>query len=92
MGSPFSQVQGAYEEKAHPRDRGLEEKPDCGFGLTISTCIRIFPNFNICCIRVKHLNSCNFEYIVEFIVSMYYEYRCGPKWPYYSCDLISWIY
>ena len=48
VGSPFSQVQGAYEEKAHPRDHGLEEKPDCGFGLTISTCIRIFPNFNIC--------------------------------------------
>ena len=52
---PFSQVQGVYEEKAHPRDRGLEEKPDCGFGLTISTCIRIFPNFNICCIRVKNI-------------------------------------
>ena len=59
-GTPLFQVQGAYEEKAHPRDRGLEEKPDCGFGLTISTCIRIFPNFNICCIRVKHLNSCNY--------------------------------
>ena len=59
-GSPFSQVQGACEEKTHPRDRGLEEKPDCGFGLTISTCIRIFPNFNICYIRVKHLNSCNY--------------------------------
>ena len=56
----FSQVQGAYEEKAHPRDRVLEEKPDCGFGLTVSTCIRIFPNFNICCIKVKHLNSCNY--------------------------------
>ena len=28
-------------------------------------------------------------YIVDFIVSMYYEDRCGPKWPYYSCDLIS---
>ena len=57
VGSPFSQVQGTCEKKTHPRDRGLEEKPDCGFGLTISTCIRIFPNFNICCIRVKYLNS-----------------------------------
>ena len=25
MGSPFSQVQGACEEKTHPRGRGLEE-------------------------------------------------------------------
>ena len=79
MGSPFSQVQGACEEKTHPRDHGLEEKPDCGFGLTISTCIRIFPNFNICCIRVKILTLVTIGCIVGFIVGMYFEYCYGPK-------------
>ena len=73
------------EEKTHPRDRGLEEKPDCGFGLTISTCIRIFPDFNICCLRVKILTLVTIGYSWIHSWDIFIEYCYGPKWPY-------WIY
>ena len=45
------------EETAHPRDRGLEEKPDCGFALTICTCIRISPILIYVLFKSKNINS-----------------------------------
>ena len=56
-GIPLLQVQGACEETAHPRDRGLEEKPDCGFGLTICTCIRISLILIYVLFKSKNINS-----------------------------------
>ena len=45
------------EGTARPRDRDLEESRSVALRvLLIFTCIKIV-YFNICCIRVKHLNS-----------------------------------
>ena len=82
MGSPFLQVQGACEETAHPRDRGLEEKPDCGFGLTICTCIRISLILIYVLFKSKNINSWKLLDIVWIYVLSTVD---GPKWPY-------WIY
>ena len=68
MGSPFLQVQGACEETAHPRDRGLEEKPDCGFGLTICTCIRISLILIYVLLRVKILTLETIGYSLDICV------------------------
>ena len=59
MGPPFYR----YRERARRRfvhEAVLEESRVVAL---VSHCIHVlecFSNFNICCIRVKHLNSCNY--------------------------------
>ena len=71
MGPPFLQVQGACEETARPRDRGLEESRVVAL---MYTCIRTLSLMYVLYKSKNILTLVTIGYIVGFIVSMYIEY------------------
>ena len=80
MGSPFSQVQGACEEKVHTRDRGLEESRNVA--LLMFTCIRMLLILIYVLYKSKSLTLVTIGYSWIHSWDIFIEYCFGPKRPF----------